>query len=114
MENSTLYISPSVAGDLPAMVRNELAKLSPQKQSEFLEEYNRKKKSLGFAYILWLFLGWHYAYQKKWGLQFLFWFTLGGVFLWWIIDLFRLPGMMADYNKDTAVDVMRNLQAMSK
>src|SRR5882757_4142275 len=81
-----LYIPGSLAGDLPAMVRNELARLSPQKQAEFLEEYKRNKKSVGAAYALWFFLGWHYAYQRKWGLQFLYWFTAGGVFVWTFID----------------------------
>ena len=114
MEDQKLYISSSVAGNLPAMVRNELAKLPAQKQEEFLEEYSRKQKSLAFGYILWLLLGWHYAYQKKWGLQILFWITAGGLLFWWLIDAFRLPGMISDYNKDKAVDTMRNLQAISR
>jgi len=98
---------------LPAMVRNELVKLPPQKQEEFIEEYRRKAKSVGIAYILWLLLGWHYVYLRKWGIQILFWLTLGGLFIWWLIDAFRIPGMIRDYNKDVAVDVLRNLKAIS-
>jgi hypothetical protein len=116
METSTepkLFISSSIANNLPAMVRNELARLSAQKQQEFLEEYDRNKKSVGFAYLLWFFLGWHYAYQRKWGIQFLYWFTVGGVGIWALIDIFRVPGMIRGYNKDRAIDVMRNLVAIS-
>lgn len=108
-----LYVSSSISDILPAMVRNELGKMSAQKQEEFIEEYKRKTKSIGFAYALWLFLGWHYAYTNKWGLQVLFWLTFGGFFLWWIIDLFRIARIVKNYNKDIATDVMRNLKAIS-
>ena len=95
------------------MVRNELATMSAQKQEEFLEEYRRKRKSTGATYALWLFLGWHYAYLGKWGVQFLYWFTVGGFFIWAFIDLFRIPGQVSNYNKEVATEVMRNLKAIS-
>src|SRR6267143_5443579 len=99
-------IPDSISDHLPSMVRSELAKLSAQKQEEFVEEYRRKAKSSGLAYLLWLLLGAHYAFLRKWGLQVLFWVTLGGLCFWWIIDAFRIPGMIEDYNKDIAVDVL--------
>lgn len=105
-------IPGSIFDNLPAMVRNEVVKLPPQKQEEFVEEYRRKAKSTGPAYLLWLFLGWHYVYLRKWGIQILFWVTLGGLFVWWLIDLFRIPGMVMDYNKDVSVDVLRNLKVL--
>jgi hypothetical protein len=112
---SRLLISSSIADNLPAMVRNELASLSAQKQEEFVEEYKRKRKSVALAYILMLpiFFLLHYGYLRKWGLQFLFWFTAGGMGVWWFIDLFRTYGMVQDYNKDVAVEVIRNLKAIS-
>ena len=109
-----LYISSGTASDLPSMVRNELATLSAQKQAEFIEEYNRKKKSIALAYIFLFFIFWvHYGYLRKWGLQLLFWFTGGGFLIWWFIDWFRTYGMVQDYNKDMAVEVMRNFKAIS-
>jgi hypothetical protein len=114
MASNNLYLSNSIVGNLPAMVRNELAKLSSQKQEEFLEEYERKEKSIFVGYILWLLLGWHYAYQKKWGIQILFWITGGGLFIWWLIDIFRVHGMINNYNKDKAIEVMRNLRAITR
>lgn len=110
-----LYIPGSIAKKLPAMVRNELATMSAQKQDEFLEEYRRKKKSSGVAYLLWLFVfQLHYGYLKKWGLQIIFWLTGGGFLIWWFIDLFRIPGMVRNYNKDMAMDVMRSLKMISQ
>lgn len=106
-------VAPSISDGLPAMVRNELTKLPAQRQEEFVEEYSRKARQAPIAYILWLCLGWHYMYQKKWGLQVVFWLTLGGFFVWWLVDAFRIPAMIRDYNKDVAVDTLRNLKAIS-
>jgi hypothetical protein len=110
-----LFISSSISDDLPAMVRNELATLSAQRQQEFVEEYNRKKKSLALAYFLMLpfCLCLYYGYLHKWGLQFLFWVTGAGLGIWWVIDLFRLPGLIKDYNMDIANEVMRNLKTIA-
>ena len=105
MQRSNL-VPASIADNLPAMVRNELSNLSAQKQEEFVEEYRRKAKSTGVAYVLWLLLGWHYVYLSKWGIQILFWLTLGGFFICWLVDLFRIPGLIRDYNKDIAVDAV--------
>lgn len=50
------------------------------------------------AYLLWFFLGAHYAYMGRWGIQLLYWFTLGGIGLWILIDAFRISGMVERYN----------------
>lgn len=111
MENS-LLIPKHISDSLPSMVRNELSKLPSQKQDEFVEEYERNKKSVGIAYLLWLLLGWHYAYTGKWGLQVLYW-ILAFLIVWVIVDLFRIPQIIKDYNKDVAMNVMRNLKSIS-
>lgn len=51
------------------------------------------------AYIMWFLIGAHYAYLGKWGLQILYWITLGGLGLWALVDLFRIPGMVRDHNE---------------
>ena len=113
-EEKKLFIPSSIADSLPAMVRNELSKLSAGKQEEFLEEYKRKSKSVGLAYLfLIVILAMHYGYLGKWGLQIVFWVTMAGFGVWWFIDLFRTYGMVENYNKDVASEVIRNLKAMS-
>ena len=77
-----------------------------------LGEYERRAKRTSDAYVLWLFLGWHYAYLRKWGIQILFWVTVGGLFIWWIADLFRIPALVNDYNKDVAISVLRDMKAV--
>ena len=113
-EERKLYVQPSIADKLPSMVKNELARLSASKQEEFVEEYKRKKKSVGLAYLLLLVVfALHYGYIGKWGLQIVFWLTGGGLMVWWIVDIFRLPGLIQSYNKDVATEVMRNLKSIS-
>ncbi|HUH34309.1 MAG TPA: TM2 domain-containing protein [Moheibacter sp.] len=55
-------------------------------------------KSTGMAYLLWFFLGVHYGYLGKWGLQILYWVTLAGLGIWWIVDLFTIPDKVNSYN----------------
>ena len=57
-----------------------------------------KIKSSGTAYLLWFLLGAHYAYLGKWGLQILYWITLGGVGIWALIDLFTMSGKVNKHN----------------
>jgi hypothetical protein len=99
--------------DLPSMVRNQLAALSPGEYQAFREEYDRRAKNTGTCYLLWFFLGWYYAYLRKWGLQVLFWLSAGGFLIWAIVDLFRIPQLVRDYNKEIAIDVLRDLKATS-
>jgi TM2 domain-containing membrane protein YozV len=108
-----LLIPTTIEKYLPAMVRNELGNLPAQKQEEFIEEFKRKQKSMSITYILLLFLGAHYFYLKRGWLNILFWFTGGGMLIWWTIDIFRVPSLIMNYNKDVATDTMRNLKAIS-
>ena len=55
-------------------------------------------KSSGTAYLCWFFFGCHYAYLGHWGLQFLYWFTLGGLGIWCLVDLFHIPTKVNNHN----------------
>ncbi len=114
MEEKKLFIESSIADLLPAMVRTELAKMSEEKQEAFVEEFKRKKKSVGLAYFfLIICLGMPYGYLGKWGLQLVYWLTGAGFLIWFLILLFTLPGLVKDYNKDVAMEAMRNLKVLS-
>ncbi len=114
MEEKKFFIESSVANSLPIMVRAELAKLSENEQAAFVEEYKRKKKSVGLAYFfLIICLGMPYGYLGKWGLQLVYWLTGAGFFIWFLILLVMLPGMVNNYNKDVAMETMRNLKVIS-
>ena len=55
-------------------------------------------KNTGSAYLMYWFLGCHYGYVGKWGVQLAYWFTLGGFGMWILIDLFRIGGIVKRYN----------------
>ena len=54
-------------------------------------------KKSSTAYALWFFLGWagaHRAYLGHWGWFVIYFFTFGGLGILWVIDLFRIPGLV--------------------
>ena len=90
---------------LPASIKGELSKLDPKLQDAFTRKYTRRRKSLLIAYLLCL-LGWHYLYLGRITLQIAFLVTMAGFLIWGLVDLFRLPGMVARQNEGIAWDVM--------
>jgi len=111
MNSRNLFIEPSLAAKLSVAVKGELSKFSAEVQHEFSEEYKRNSKSAATAYAFCLLFGLHYAYMGKWGVQLLFWLTGGGFMLWWLVDLFRLSGVVKKWNRDVAMTALRNLKA---
>jgi len=108
---ANLLVPPSILYSLPSIVRHELTTLPPHTLQAFLEEYYRQKKSTALAYLLWFF-GFHYLYVGKWALFIIFFLTFGGMFFWWLIDIFRVPGIVGDYNKDVAVRALTSIRAI--
>lgn len=105
-------IPKSMAGDLPAGVANELAKMPPPYQAEFVREYKKNAKSMTIVYCLWL-LGFHYAYFGKWRLLMIWWALLVPALIWWAVDGFRIAGMIRDYNRQLANDILRYLKTVA-
>ncbi len=97
---------------LPLAIKSAYDSLTDLEKASFTDLSNRRQKAVGMGYVLWFLVGLHYAYTRKWGLQFLFWFTVGGVGVWWIIDFFRVPGIIRQYNDNVMVDSMKDIKAM--
>jgi hypothetical protein len=64
-------------------------------------------RSIGIAYILFFIVGGHYAYLNKWGYQILYWITLGGLGIWFLIDLFRVSEYVRRFNADIFYELDR-------
>lgn len=71
-------------------------------------ESRRKKRR--YAWLAWLCLGSHYLYLGRPATQVLFWLTLGGLLLWWLADLFRIPALVARRNRRSANELLRTWQ----
>ena len=46
--------------------------------------------------------------------QIVFWLTLGGLGMWWLIDMIRLPGMVNDYNIDQLLNAVLIAEKLNK
>ena len=108
MSETRSHIPTAILDALPLGVKEALEQMPVEKQDMFLEKFRRGRKSIIICYILW-FLWCHLLYLRNYKRQVLFWFTAGGVMLWWFSDLFTIPGMVRDVNKVKAIEVLRNL-----
>lgn len=94
------------------LIQKKFRELNSDQQRIFIDEFEKRKKSVGISYLLWFFMGWHYAYLNKWGWLILYILTLGGFFIWAVIDLFRIPTLVARYNNDLALGILRDISIM--
>ncbi|TAD98149.1 MAG: DUF4178 domain-containing protein [Bacteroidetes bacterium] len=106
---SNILIPLSMSRELPFAVNNQLLELPEEYQREFMMEYKEKKKDVVLAYVLDMTLSAHYIYLQKYLIQFLYWFTFGGIGIWWLIDMFRLPHMVKEYNQQIADECLRDV-----
>lgn len=105
-----LLIPRSIYHTLPSMVQSQLVNLPADMQMQFLEEYKRRRKSIFLAYVLWFIFGLHYGYLHKWGVQIIYWLTGGGFLIWAFIDLFRIPGLLRNYNRMIAIETLKDIK----
>ena len=82
-------------------IQEAYAQLLLDDRMVFEHAYARKSKGIGAVYLAWLCAS-HYIYLGRQDLQNKYWFSLGGLLIWAIIDLARIPGMVNDYNRDIA------------
>jgi TM2 domain-containing membrane protein YozV len=94
---------------LPPSVQHVVAQMDGGSQAAFFNEYERKKKKKSIGWLLWFFFGFHYLYVGKVGLQFAYWFTLGGVWVWTIFDFFRMPSIIRAANDQMAREALQTL-----
>ncbi len=97
---------------LPPSVQHVVSQMDGTTQAAFFNEYWAKRRKASAGYLLWFFFGCHYLYAKKVGVQFAFWllWLVGVGELWWIVDFFRIPRIMADGNEQIARQCLQTLQ----
>lgn len=95
----------------PESVQRKLSEMDEQAQQAFNEEFLKRRKSSLVAFLL-LSAGFHYAYVGRVWLNVVFLLTCGGVFIWWIADLFRVWGMVREKNRSIAIEVLRDIQIL--
>ncbi len=102
--------------DLPATVREAVSKLPPILKEEFYEEYAIAEKKKSLSYLFWLIpppFSCHYFYNRRILMQILYFITCGGVFIWWIVDFFRIPQIVQEENRKTARKFLKKMMKHS-
>lgn len=94
---------------LPPSIQHVVAQMDSGSLNAFFNEYEKKKKKKSIGWIAWFLIGWHYLYVGKVGVQFAFWFTFGGFWIWWIVDFFRMPSIIRSANEQIARDAIQTL-----
>lgn len=111
MEPLKTFLRRFIVDTIPASVRQDVMALPAETRERFLARYQRRARSTGAAYFVCLLVGGQYAYVGRWGVQLLFWVSLGGLLIWWVVDLFRVAGMVRRHNERVARDILRALAA---
>lgn len=107
-------IPASLKHQLPEAVQRKVAGMDELNQEAFLSEFKKKKKSSVVAFLLLMSIpSFHYFYIGKVWVNIIFWASIGGFGIWWFIDLFRTVGMVREYNKTVAINVLKEIQVLS-
>lgn len=86
---------PPFDPNVPAIAPQSAPQSTPPSVS--VPPNSRRAKSGAVAYVLWLLLGLvgvYRYYLGRVGTGVLMTLTLGGLGLWWLVDLFLIPGML--------------------
>ena len=74
------------------------------------DQLESRRKKRRYAYLAWLCLGSHYLYLRRPGTQALFWLTAGGLLIWWLLDLSRIPAMVEGHNRRAVSELLNSWQ----
>ena len=79
------------------------------------QEVDNRKKSTAATWLLWLFLGGfggHRFYLGRIGTGIAMLFTLGGLGIWWLVDIFLISGMLRAEEQRVQAEVMQEIAAL--
>jgi len=107
-----LEIKSEIANTLPSSVKNALGKLPPEEQAVFEEEYARKRRNKVLLLVLAILFPIHFFFEDRVGMGLLYWLTLGGFGVWWLIEIFLVTGRSNNFNEDTAKALLRDMRIM--
>jgi len=79
------------------------------------QEVDSRKKSVAATWLLWLFLGEfgaHRFYLGRVGTGIAMLLTLGGLFIWALVDAFLIPGMLRANKRTVEAEILEEIGAM--
>ena len=87
--------------------------LSPQQLAIVASEFNKRAKSHLIAYLLWFFLGvlgGHRFYSRNTIRAIFMLITLGGLGVWWLIDVFFIGKRIDEVNERIELEVIKSIR----
>ena len=97
----------------PPVVQSALMGMSNDQKLIFEAEYQRQSRTKGLLIVLAIIFPIQLFLLGKTGLGLIFWLTIGGFLIWWIIEIFLTSGRVDDYNARVATDIARDLKIMT-
>jgi hypothetical protein len=94
-------------------IQEAYANLLLEDRMVFEHTYAVQSRGLPATYLTWL-VGSHYVYLGRKNVQIAYWFTAGGLLLWAMADLIRIPGLVNEYNRAVALNALEPLAQRSK
>lgn len=91
-------------------IQEAYAQLLLEDRMVFEHAYALRSKGVGATYLAWM-VGSHYVYLGRRKVQFVYWCTGGGLLLWAFADLFRIPGMVNEFNTTVALNALKPLES---
>jgi len=79
------------------------------------QQVDSRKKSVAATWLLWLFLGEfgaHRFYLGRVGTAIAMLLTLGGLFIWALVDAFLIPGMLRANKRTVEAEILEEIGAM--
>ena len=90
-------------------IQEAYAQLLLEDRMVFEHAYALRSKGVGATYLAWM-VGSHYVYLGRQNVQFAYWFTAGGLLLWALADLLRIPGMVNGFNTTVALKALKRFE----
>lgn len=90
--------------------------LSARELQLLASEMDNRKKSTAIAYLIWIFfggVGGHRYYLGKYGTAILMTFTLGGLGVWTLIDLFLISPMLKKKNSEIESEIINEIVSLN-
>lgn len=107
-----LQIRSSVSKQLASSVSTVVGQMTPEQQSIFEEEYEAKSRNTVLMLILAIVFPIHFFFEDRIVLGVLFWLTVGGFFIWYVVEILTVWSRTKNHNKDVATTIVRDMKIM--
>ena len=90
-------------------IKSMLEQLPQESRMQYDVKLSERKKSLQLGYLCWMMCGSHYLYVKRPVKQLIFWGTIGGLLVWYMLDLFLMFFVIDRYNREVSFEILNEI-----